>query len=477
MMVDPPERLPTLHELGHLHLVGIGGVAMSAIARYAFERGLTVSGSETRESAVVDGLAALGITCYRGHRPANLDGADTVVVSTATPDDNVEVVEARRRGLPLLHRGTATAALAAGFRTVAVAGAHGKTSTCAMLATALAAEGDDPSFIVGGVMVTTGTNAHAGTGPDFIIEADESDGAFLQLSPTVAMVTNVDPDHLELYGDDPAAYHAAFDTFADRIVDGGVLIACIDDPGSRALAERAAARGIRVVRYGEDEQADIVFDRLELRELSSRLRIRRGTEVIGELELAVPGRHFASNAVGAVAVLLELGRPRDLAVAGIAGYGGTRRRFEFKGAANYRDGSVRVFDDYGHHPTEMVATLTAARRAAGAGRVVVLFRPLRHTRTLRMGEQLGHALELADAVVVLDPSGDAVIDGVDGTMVADHVGLPAGAVVYESDFDAGPARVAALVEPGDLVVTLGAGDVAVAGPALLGLLDPTQAGR
>lgn len=470
MMLPPPDRLPTLGELGHLHLVGIGGVAMSAIARYAFERGLPVSGSETRASAVVAELAELGITCFRGHQASNIDGADTVVVSTATPADNIEVVEAGRRGRPVLHRASVTAALAAGFRTVAVAGAHGKTSTCAMLATALTADGDDPSFIVGGVMVTTGTNAHAGTGPDFIIEADESDGAFLQLEPTVAMVTNVDPDHLELYGDDPAAYHAAFDEFAGHIRVGGVLIACVEDAGSRALAQRSAARGIRVVTYGEGLDADITFDRLELRALSSHLRLRRGEQVLGELELAVPGRHFASNAVGAVAVLLELGRPPAQACEGISRYAGTRRRFEFKGAVGYRGGAVRVFDDYGHHPTEMIATLTAARRAAGSGRVLVLFRPLRHTRTLRMGEQLGHALELADAVVVLDPSGDAPIPGVDGTLVADHVGLPAARMAYEPEFANGPARLAMMVEPGDLVVTLGAGDVAPAGPQLLALL-------
>ncbi|HEY8789868.1 MAG TPA: UDP-N-acetylmuramate--L-alanine ligase, partial [Actinopolymorphaceae bacterium] len=458
-------------ELGHLHLVGIGGVAMSAIARTAFERGIPVTGSETQESSTVQALRDLGIVCWSEHRASNIDGADTVVVSTATPADNVEVAEARRRGVRVIHRATATAALLDGYRAVAVAGAHGKTGSCAMLVTALGHAGLDPSFIVGGVLLDTGKNAHAGTGDIFVVEADESDGAFLQMSPSIAMVTNVDPDHLENYGDDANAYHAAFDVFAGHLVPGGVLVACADDPGSLALARRVAATGRRVVTYGEAPAADVQSVGLELAELSSTFRLL-GTDAggakvpMGAVTLSAPGRHIALNATGVVAVLLELGLDAAAACAGVSAYGGTRRRFEFKGEA----GGVRVFDDYGHHPTEMTATLITARHAAGTGRVVVLYRPLRHTRTQRMGPELARALELADAVVVLDPSGDAKIDGVDGTLVSDHVHLPAGEVVYEPDLAAGPARVAELVRPGDLVVTLGAGDVAAAGPALLALL-------
>jgi len=486
-----PDAIPSAAELGHLHFVGIGGVAMSAIARTAFERGIPVTGSETQESTTLQALRDLGIICWPEHRAANIDGADTVVVSTATPADNVEVAEAQRRGVRVIHRATATAALLDGYRAVAVAGAHGKTGSCAMLVTALLHAGFDPSFIVGGVLLDTGKNAHAGTGDIFVVEADESDGAFLQMSPSIAMVTNVDPDHLENYGDDADAYHAAFDVFAGHLVPGGVLVACADDAGSLALARRVEATGRRVVTYGEAPAADVQSVGLELAELSSTFRLLgsgTGTRIgpqtgtvtaakqsLGTVTLSAPGRHIALNATGVVAVLLELGLTPDQACAGVTAYGGTRRRFEFKGEA----GGVRVFDDYGHHPTEMTATLVTARHAAGTGRVVVLYRPLRHTRTQRMGPDLAHALELADAVVVLDPSGDAKIPGVDGTLVSDHVHLPAGEVVYEPDLGAGPTRVAELVRPGDLVVTLGAGDVAAAGPALLVLLadgDPSADG-
>jgi UDP-N-acetylmuramate--alanine ligase len=478
VILEVPDSIPSAAELGHLHFVGIGGVAMSAIARTAFERGITVTGSETQESATVQALRDLGIVCWPEHKAANVDGADTVVVSTATPADNVEVAEAHRRGLRVIHRATATAALLDGYRAVAVAGAHGKTGSCAMLVTALGHARLDPSFIVGGVLLDTGKNAHAGTGDIFVVEADESDGAFLQMSPSIAMVTNVDPDHLENYGDDADAYHAAFDVFAGHLVPGGVLVACADDPGSLALARRVAATGRRVVTYGEAPAADVQSVGLELAELSSTFRLLRaapdpdggdgdgGKAPLGEVTLSAPGRHIALNATGVVAVLLELGLDPAEACAGVSAYGGTRRRFEFKGEA----GGVRVFDDYGHHPTEMTATLITARHAAGTGRVVVLYRPLRHTRTQRMGPELARSLELADAVVVLDPSGDAPIAGVDGTLVSRHVRLPTGEVVHEPDLAAGPSRVAELVRPGDLVVTLGAGDVAAAGPALLALL-------
>lgn len=483
MILDVPDSIPSAAELGQLHFVGIGGVAMSAIARTAFERGIPVTGSETQESSIVAELRDLGIRCWAQHRAANIDGADTVVVSTATPVDNVEVLEARRRGVRVIHRATATAALLDGYRTVAVAGAHGKTGSCAMLVTALGLAGLDPSFIVGGVLLDTGKNAHAGASDIFVVEADESDGAFLQMSPSIAMVTNVDPDHLENYGEDADAYHAAFDVFAGHLVSGGGLVACADDPGSLALARRVAATGRRVVTYGEAPGADVQSVGLELAELSSTFRLL-GTATsasrdgdagaklpLGRVALSAPGRHIALNATGVVAVLLELGLTPEQACAGVSAYGGTRRRFEFKGEA----GGVRVFDDYGHHPTEMTATLVTARHAAGSGRVVVLYRPLRHTRTQRMGPELARALELADAVVVLDPSGDAKIDGVDGTLVSDHVHLPNGKVIHEPDLGAGPSRVAELVGSGDLVVTLGAGDVAAAGPVLLQLLGDRNA--
>ncbi len=478
MILPVPEHVPTLTELGRVHFVGIGGVAMSGIARAMHDSGVPVTGSETDASSL-RGLPEAGIACSIGQHADHVREVDTVVVSTATPADNVEVVSARELGLRVVHRATATASLLLGRQAVAVAGSHGKTSTCGMLLTALAAAGRDVGYLVGGVPVATGASAYVGTDPVFVVEADESDGAFLQLAPTVAIVTNVDPDHLENYDDDPIAYHRAFDEFVANLTADGVLVACADDQGSAALADRSAERGHRVVRYGRGD-ADVVLADRATTDTGTRIDVHEHGRPLGEVDVAVPGGHFALNAAGAVAVLRELGLTPEQATGGVSAYQGTRRRFQLTGEAD----GVRVYDDYGHHPTEMRATLETARRVAHGGRVVVLYRPLRFARTMRMGRQLGAALGLADAVVVLDPTGDPLIEGVDGAMVAEHVPLPADRVVHQPDFDRGPADVLAMLEPrapseypgnpgegpGDLVVTLGAADVARAAPRVLELL-------
>ena len=478
MIVVPPDRLPSLQELGRIFVVGIGGSAMSAVARIAFERGASVAGSDIGESPVIEALRDLGITCHLGHDPAHVDDADTIVVSTAHSEDVPEIAEARRRGLRVLHRATATAVLAAGSRQVAVAGAHGKTSTCAMLATALVDAGLDPSYLIGAVVPGLGTNAHAGTGDVFVVEADESDGSFLHLSPSIAVVTNVDPDHLENYGDDPAAYHAAFTDFAGRIVGAdGVLVACADDAGSADLAERVRADGRQVITYGRSSTA---VARMVDASAAAGERAEPGGQTFttvggpgsgATVRLQVPGAHFGLNGLAAHVVLCLLGlRPHEAAER-LSAYLGTVRRFEHVGTA----GGVVVYDDYGHHPTEMLATVSTARQAllagGGGGRLIVLYRPLRYTRTQRMAPELGAALGGADLVVVLDPSGDLPIEGVSGAQVAAAVPLTADHVLYRSDPAKSVDVVTAELRPGDLLLTLGAGDVAPLGRQVLAALD------
>jgi UDP-N-acetylmuramate--alanine ligase len=460
-------------------VVGIGGSAMSAVARIAFERGVPVAGSDIRESPVIEALRRLGVTCHLGHDPGHVDGADTVIVSTAHGEDVPEIAEARRRGLRILHRSTATAVLAAGYRQVAVAGAHGKTSTCAMLATALVGAGLEPSYLIGAVVPGLGTNAHAGTGTAFVVEADESDGSFLQLSPSIAVVTNVDPDHLENYGDDPSAYSAAFTDFAARIISDGTLVACADDAGSAELADRVRAEGRRVLTYGRSPTADVVMVDVPIGDTPAvggqAFGVEGGPGSGSTIRLQVPGAHFGLNAVAAHLVLCLLGLPGDTAAGLLGTYGGTVRRFERVGEA----GGVEVYDDYGHHPTEMRVTLATARQTLLAGdrngRLVVLYRPLRFTRTQRMAPELGAALGGADVVVVLDPSGDAPIPGISGADVAAAVPLPAERVHYCGDPAEGVAVVSQALRPGDLLVTLGAGDVAPLGRQVLEAL--TTAGH
>ena len=466
MIIPPPPELVPAEKLGHVHFVGIGGAGLSGIARIMLARGMSVSGSDAKESRTLTALRALGATCHVGHDPAQVDGADTLVVSTAIKETNVEVVEARRRGLLLYSRAAALSAVMEGRRVAAVSGAHGKTTTSSMLAVALQHCGADPSFAIGGNFNDTGTNAHDGTGDIFVVEADESDRAFLQYSPEVAVVTNVDPDHLDMY-ETPEQYHQAFDEFVNCIVPGGFLVVCVDDPGARLLAEAARGRGVDVRTYGEAADADIRIDNVALRPLGSTFELVVHGRRQGSIDVHVAGRHHTWNAAAAYTAALGLGYPSGDVRDGLSSYTGTRRRFEYKGEA----GGVRVYDDYGHHPTEMLVNLRAAKGAVGdGGRVIVCFRPLRHTRTQFFFRELGEALGLADEVVVMDPTGDDPIPGITGALIIPHIPLPPERIVYERSWSAAPVRVAERVRPGDLVLTLGAPDVALIGPEVLELI-------
>ncbi|GAA4546928.1 UDP-N-acetylmuramate--L-alanine ligase [Amycolatopsis samaneae] len=464
----PDESLP--EELRRAHLIGIGGAGMSGIARILLARGARVSGSDAKESRALLSLRTQGAELFVGQRAENLDafpeGPSAVVVSTAIREDNPELAAARERGIPVLHRAQALAGLMTGHRVACIAGTHGKTSTTSMLTVALQNCRLDPSFAIGGDLNESGANAHHGSGGVFVAEADESDGSFLTYTPSVAVVTNVEPDHLDHHGT-AEAYVAVFAEFVRRIEPGGVLIVCADDPGAAALGDDAEAAGVRVLRYGHsvtgDDDAKVLSHTPAADGGVVRISLR-GEEI--DVRVAVPGEHMALNTIAALLAGIELGAPVDGLLAGLAVFGGVRRRFEFKG----RSGDVRVYDDYAHHPTEVDAQLRAVRHAAGAGRVVVVFQPHLYSRTKTFAKEFAAALSLADEVVVLDVYGarEEPEPGVTGALIADRVSVP---VHYQPAFDVAAKLVADLVRPADLVVTMGAGDVTQLGPEILAELD------
>ncbi len=461
-LVTPVEIVPA-DRLGTVHFVGIGGAGMSGIARIMLSRGIRVSGSDAKDSELLAELRELGATTHVGHAAGHVADADTVVVSTAIRETNPELAAARERGLLVLHRAAALASLMAGRRAVAVAGTHGKTTTTSMLTVALQHAGADPSYCIGGQLVTTGLGAADGSGDVFVAEADESDGSFLMFAPRAAVITNVEADHLDNY-DSFERVEETFAEFVGRVEPGGLLVVCADDPVARALGEAGARRGLTVRTYGEAEDADYRTEGFTPRGLGSRFTV--GDQA---LELAVPGRHNAMNATAAYAVALELGMPAGAVAKGLAGFAGARRRLEPKGEA----GGVQVFDSYAHHPTEVAADLNATRDYVdelGTGRVVAVFQPHLFSRTKFFAAEFGAALALADEVVVLDvfPAREDPIPGVTGELVANAI--TDGKVTYEPDGTRVAGRVAALAVPGDVIITMGAGDVTRLGPQILGLL-------
>ena len=484
-MTDAPgQPVPPVAEdgssLARVHMVGIGGAGMSAIARILADRGLPVSGSDAKGSHVLTGLAQRGVLTAVGHDAANLDllpgGPTVVVVSTAIRLTNPEVVEARRRGIRVVQRAVALAALMSDHRSVCVAGTHGKTSTTSMLTVALQAAGLDPSFAIGGELNESGSGAHHGSGDIFVAEADESDGSFLAFAPHGAIITNLEPDHLDHHGT-AEAYTAVFSQFVDRITPGGFLVLCLDDPGTVGLGDRYLGRpgSPRIITYGFADGAD-------LRITDHRPSGHGGTcsvQIAGEasdvlLYLAVPGAHMLSNAVAALAAGLALGVSATTMAAGLAGYTGVRRRFEYKGRA----AGVSVYDDYAHHPTEVAAQLLAARSVLAAGdspgRLVVVFQPHLYSRTLTFAADFARALSAADVVVVLDIYGarEDPVPGVTGELITALVPVVDGRQVhYLPSLAAVPNTVGDLVEPGDLLITMGAGDVTMLGPQLLEYLE------
>ncbi|MGZ4637843.1 MAG: UDP-N-acetylmuramate--L-alanine ligase [Actinomycetes bacterium] len=454
-------------QLGRVHFIGIGGAGMSGIARIMLARGLPVSGSDAKDSVALAALRALGATVHVGHAAEHVGDADTVVISTAIRAANPELLEAQRRGLRVIHRAGALASVMVGRRAVAVAGTHGKTTTTSLLTVAIQHCGADPSFAIGGNLNESGANAHNGSGDVFIAEADESDGSFLLYSPTAAIVTNVEPDHLDHYGT-PEAVAAAFDQFADRIPLGGFLVTCADDEGARVLAAAARERGVDVRTYGESAGADLRLVEVVTRGVGGSFEAVAHGRRLGRIRLRLPGRHNLLNAAAALEVGLGLGFPLDRLREGLESFSGTRRRFELKGVA----ADVRVFDSYAHHPTELAADLAAGRDVAEGGRVIVVFQPHLYSRTSFFAAEFGAALGLADEVVVMDvyAAREDPVPGVTGALVAASVPLPPEQVVYEPSWSAVAGHLAERAKPGDVVLTCGAGDVTMIGPEVLDLL-------
>jgi UDP-N-acetylmuramate--alanine ligase len=467
MRVPVPDELLPADRLGRVHFVGIGGAGLSGIARIMLARGIPVSGSDAKESRTLEALRALGARCYVGHAAEQVADADTLVVSTAVREDNPEVVEARERGLRLLPRSAALDSVMQGRTVVAVAGTHGKTTTTSLLTVALQHCGADPSFAIGGELNESGSNAHDGSGRVFVAEADESDGAFLVYSPFGALVTNVEADHLDNYGTEEA-YHAAFSAFLDRIDPAGFLVACVDDDGAADLAEQAREKGLSVTGVGESPRADLRAEGLSFAgSLSTFTVVDRGRR-LGDVTLRIPGRHYVLDALAALAAGLRLGFPFADLRRGLEAFSGTRRRMELKGEVD----GVRVYDSYAHHPNEIAGDLQAARSLAGEGRVVVAFQPHLVSRTKIFGPAMGEALGAADEVVVMDVyvAREDPEPGVDGGLVASHVPLDSEHVHFEPSWSRTPALLVERARPGDLVLTLGAGDVTLVGPEVLDLL-------
>ncbi|HEX5045241.1 MAG TPA: UDP-N-acetylmuramate--L-alanine ligase [Candidatus Polarisedimenticolaceae bacterium] len=444
-----------------LHFVGIGGSGMSGIAEVLVNLGYPVSGSDLSSNEATRRLKRLGARVHRGHRAEYVRDADVVIVSSAVKQDNPEIVEARRLEIPIIPRAEMLAELMRLKYSVAVAGAHGKTSTTGMIGEVLTEGGLDPTVVIGGRIGKLRSGAKLGRGEILVAEADESDGSFLRMKPTIAVVTNIDREHLDHYAD-LGAIQDAFVWFLSRVPFYGVAVACVDDPNVRAILPRIDRKKIG---YGLSSEADISATDIEVKGFESTYVARRGGEKLGRIRLLVPGRHSVYNSLAAVAVGLELDVPFRKIAAALSAFRGADRRLQMKGHAH----GALVLDDYGHHPTEVVATLSAIREGFGA-RTVVVFQPHRYSRTQALLEEFGRAFFLADQVIVTDvyAAGERPIEGVSGASVAQSLvrhGHPS--VVYEPRLSEIAKRLRPSIAKGDVVLTLGAGDVWKVGDALL----------
>ena len=496
MRLPVPDRLEPAESLGRVHFVGIGGAGLSGIARIMARRGVPVSGSDDNDTVFLGPLRELDVPVHLGYAAEHVRDADTLVVTTAAREDNPEVLAAREAGLRLLPRSAGLAAVMHGQRVLAVAGTHGKTTTTSLLAVALMHAGADPSYAVGGVLSTTGRNADWGAGDWFVAEADESDGAFLVYDTHAAIVLNVDADHLDIWGTSEA-YAAAFEEFADGIDPAGFLVCAVDDEGGARLAARQRSAGRRVVTVAVDAPADLRALDLEVVDGGTRFVVERrggtecgaggaaddGGERLGEVRLQIPGRHYVVDALAALAMGLEIGLDFTALAEGLGTFAGTGRRMEFVGttkAAAPPAETIRVYDSYAHHPSEIAGDLEAARSLAGdAGRVIACFQPHLVSRTRIFGAAMGHELGAADEVLVLDVyvAREDPDPAVTGALVAEAVPLPADRVRYVADREDLVGEVVARARPGDVVITLGAGDITALAPRMVGALQAPATGR
>ncbi len=454
----------TAEELGTVHLIGIGGVGMCGLGRLLLTRGVPVTGSELREWPQLAGLRALGGTVHMSHDESNLDGVDTVVYSTAIPQDHIELAEARRRGLRILHRSEALAATMVDRRAIAIAGTHGKTTTTSMTTLVLQHAGLDPSFVIGGEISEVGSNGHHGSGDLFVVEADESDRSFLRYRPHVSIITNIDADHLNTYGD-MAGLAAAFLDFAKLTDASGFVVACADNEGTRDLTVKAREAGLTVYTYGEAEDADLRMTEVMPTGSGTRYLATLEGKPLGEVSLPVPGRHMALNSAAALVTAAKLGVPVHSIVEALAAFPGVRRRFEHKGTAAGR----RVYDEYAYHPTSMTAAMHTLRDVAGDGRLVVVFQPYRMYRTRDMESEIAAALALGDEAIILEVFGPGEVrgPGEGGVALTAAIDLPAAQKVFVPSWDDVAAEVVRRSRQGDVVVTMGAPPISLMGDTLI----------
>jgi UDP-N-acetylmuramate--alanine ligase len=451
-----------LGKIQHIHFVGIGGSGMSGIAEVLLNLGYTVSGSDILPSGVTAHLSELGARVSEGHAAAHLDGAQVVVTSTAVRDDNPEVREARLHGIPVIPRAEMLAELMRLKYGVAVAGSHGKTTVTSMIALVLDKGGLDPTVVVGGRLGVLGSGARLGKGDYMVAEADESDRSFLKLSPTVAVVTNIDREHLETY-DGLADIKEAFLGFVNKVPFYGAAVLCLDDPPLRDVLPRVERR---VVSYGLTPQASVSARGLEVGPTSSTYTATLAGEDLGRVTVSVPGTHNVANSLAAVAVGLDLEVPFPAIQAGLGSFSGVDRRFQERGEA----GGVLVIDDYGHHPTEIHVTLETLRRRAGDQRTLVLFQPHRFTRTQALWDDFCGVFHQADRLLITDvyAASEEPIPGIDARTLASAITRSGhGDAVYAGDLEAATERLAQEAKEGDVVLTLGAGNVWTAGEELL----------
>jgi UDP-N-acetylmuramate--alanine ligase len=449
-----------------IHFVGIGGSGMSGIAEILLNLGYRVTGSDQKRNDAVERLAELGAKIFIGHAATNIEDAHVVVYSSAVSRENVEVQAARQQQIPTIPRAEMLAELMRLKYGIAVAGTHGKTTTTSMVGAVLAEGHHDPTIVVGGRVTSLGANARLGQGEFLVAEADESDGSFLKLAPTIAVVTTIDAEHLDHYGN-LDAIRDAFVAFVNRVPFYGSAVLCLDEPNIQRLIPRIEKR---IVTYGLESGADLVARRVRLTGMTSRFEVFHRLSLLGELTLRIPGRHNVLNALAAVGVGLDLEIPFAAIQKALAGFSGVQRRFQVLGSA----GGVTVVDDYGHHPAEIRATLAAAK-AGFESRVVTVFQPHRYTRTLHLRDEFLTAFNLADVLIVMDiyAAGEAAIPGVTAEDLADGIRAHGHRdVTYlGNDRTRVVEHLSEIVRRGDLVITLGAGDVSQLGPELLKRLN------
>jgi len=451
------------NQSSYAHFIGAGGAGMSALALVLAQRGLKVTGSDLKESRYTRTLQSAGIPICIGHEASNLKDPEIVVVSTAIPESNPELKEARRRNLPVWQRAQMLAEITKDATTVAVAGTHGKTSTSSMLANSLEVLGKNPGFCIGGEVEAFSANAREGSGELFVVEADESDGSFVWLAPQIAIITNLEPEHVDHY-ESYEELEQVFEDFVGRIGDGGVLIACADDPELMDLAGRS---GKSVISYGKCSNSDICFSEvrpLEGRPGSTFLIKYQGEQYLASITL--PGEHMASNATAVFAAAVALGIEPGRAADALGSFQGVRRRFEFLGKSE----GVSIVDDYGHHPTEIAATLKGAKDL-GYKRTVVVFQPHRYSRTQAFEREFGSAFDCADLIILTDvfSGGEAPIPGITGRTVVNSVleHNPQAQLVWLPRRQSLTSFLSTCLRPGDLLITMGAGDVTGVGPEFL----------